>query len=407
MPGQPDDDKSSSLGQPTSTVTRRKWLQTASVGFTSAILAVAGVSADETSPISEGRSRSAVVGGNQSQNEESEDETDDNDSSDGSDNLTLGGGEGYENIVDADDADYIVSGQDELAGALIDAGSGEIVFIDPDVSFEMGNTSLDIPEGVTVASNRGEDGSDGALIETTRGNEPGELFTMHAESRITGIRMRGPWPEGPNGSTNSNAVTAVSEGIEIDNCEIGQFSYAGVNLNNGEAHVHHNHIYEINQSGLGYGVTMSTGRPLIEYNYFDYNRHSIASTGSHEGYVCQYNHFGPNATDIVIDIHEPAGRNSEVHNNIVEANEQIGGDYTPLPALQVRGVPDDVYEITENWFFNQQEPLDSPAGSWTNESIIQPTETAWRNVEFSDNYYGESADVDYDDIIPGYDGSWS
>jgi len=401
MPGQPDDDRTSSLRQSTNTVNRRKWLQLTGVGLTSGILAVAGVSADDdSSSIAESRSRSAVIGGNQSESESSEESSTDT-------AVALGGAEGYDEIIDEDDADVVVATQDELTAALNQAGSGDVVFIESDATLNMDGTSLDITEGVTLASDRGNDSSEGALLETSQGGEPAELFTMQANSRISGIRMRGPWADGPNGSSNSNAVTAVAAGIEIDNCEIGQFSYAGVNLNNGDAHVHHNHIYENNQSGLGYGITMGTGQPLIEYNYFDYNRHSIASTGSHEGYICRYNHFGPNATGVVIDIHEPGGQQSEVYNNIVEAVDHIGGNNTPLPGVQVRGVPDDVFEVTDNWFFNPNEPLDSPAGSWTNEGIIQPTETAWRNVEFEDNYYGEDASVDYDDIIPEYDGSWS
>jgi len=402
MPGQPDDDRTSSHGQPSDAVNRREWLRIAGVGVTTAILGVAGVSADDDSPFTDGRSRSTIGDRNQS-----ESQADDEDSSDQTDGLALGGGEGYDDIIDADDADYVVSDKDELTTALTEVASGEVVFIDPDATLDMSNTSLDVPEGVTVASDRGSDGSDGAMLETAQGSEPAELFTMQAESRITGLRMRGPWADGPNGSSNSNAVTAAATGIEIDNCEIGQFSYAGINLNNGEAHVHHNHIYENNQSGLGYGVTMSTGQPVIEYNFFDYNRHSIASTGSHEGYICRYNHFGPNATGVVIDIHEPAGEYSEVHNNIVEAVDHIGGNNTPLPGVQVRGVPGETFEVTENWFYNPNEPLDSPAGSWTNEGIIQPTETAWRNVEFADNYYGEEASVDIEDIIPDYDGSWT
>ncbi len=400
MPGQPDDNVPSSHVQSSDAVNRRKWLQLVGAGVTTAILGAAGVSADEDgSPFSKGRSRSTVGG---EQREESQ-----RDSSDQTDGIALGGGDGYEDILESDDADYVVESKEELTNALSGATSGEVVFIEPDTTLDMSNTSVDISEGVTVASDRGNEGSDGALLETSQGSEPAELFTMQAESRVTGLRMRGPWADGPNGNSNSNAVTVVGSGIEIDNCEIGQFSYAGVNLNNGEAHVHHNHIYQNNQSGLGYGVTMSTGQPIIEYNFFDYNRHSIASTGSHEGYICRYNHFGPNATGVVIDIHEPAGEHSEVHNNLVEAVDHIGGSNTPLPAVQVRGIPGDEFEVTENWFYNPNEPLDSPVGSWSNEGIIQPTETAWRNVEFEANYYGEDASVDVGDIIPDYDGSWT
>lgn len=389
----------SNSGQTTRDVSRRKLLQITGISMTGAILGTASVSADDGQ-----RSRNVVFGGSSESSEDDDESSESSESGAGGDAPAIGGGEGYEEIVTQDAADTVVSTQDELSTALSGASSGDVVFIESSAEINMDNTSLTVPAGVTVASDRGEDGSAGALLQTSRGNEPGQLFQMNADSRITGIRMRGPWPDGPNGSTMSDAVSVVATGVEIDNCLIEQFSYAGVNLNNGEAHVHHNVIRENNRGGLGYGVTMSSGQPLIEYNYFNYNRHSIASTGSHTGYVCRYNHFGPDATGIVIDIHSPAGEHSEVHNNIVEAVDHIGGSNEPLPGLQVRGVPGNSYEIYENWFFNPREPLDSPTGSWTNEAIIQPTETAWRNVEFADNYYGTDANVEYSDIIPDYDG---
>ena len=320
------------------------------------------------------------------------------------DGTAVGGGPGYGNIVTSDEADYVVSSRSELSSALSSAGSGDVVFIESDAEISMNNTSLNIGSGVTLASDRGRDGSQGALLRTSRGSEPGQMFRMYSGSRITGIRMLGPWADGPNGNSGSNAMTVVSSNVEIDNCEIGQFSYAGVNLNNGEAHVHHNTIYENNRGGLGYGVTMGTGQPVLEYNYFNFNRHSVASTGNHTGYICRFNHFGPKTTGGVIDIHTPGGVRSEVHNNVIEAVDQTAGSKSPIQSVQIRGVPDDSYVLYENWFFNPKEPASSATGSWTTEAIIQPTENSWRNVEFYDNYYGEGANVSVSDIIPGYNG---
>lgn len=141
----------------------------------------------------------------------------------------------------------------------------------------------------------------------------------------------------------------------------------------------------------------------MEWNYFDHNRHSVASTGSHHGYTVRFNHFGPEAAGVVVDMHEPGGVHSEVHNNVVGAVDDITGRRDPLQALQVRGVPAESYEVHDNWFFNPTSPRDTPAGGWTTEALIQPTETAWRNVEFWDNHYGAAADVVSEDIVPGYE----
>lgn len=318
----------------------------------------------------------------------------------------LGGGAGYDNILTEADADYVASSRSELGDALSSASSGEVVFVESDAEISMNNASFDVSSGVTLASDRGNDGSDGALLYTERGSEPSQLFRMDADSRITGIRMSGPWAGGANGNTQSNAVSAVASGVEIDNCDIGQFSYAGVNLNNGEAHVHHNVIYENNRGGLGYGVTMSNGQPVIEYNYFNFNRHSVASTGGHRGYICRFNHFGPDSTGGVIDIHQPGGVESAVHNNVVEATVSTSGHREPLQSIQIRGTPGEAYDVSENWFWNPLEPRSSPGG-WTNEAVIQATAGSWTNVDISDNEYGEDAEVSYGDVIPGYDGHWS
>jgi hypothetical protein len=206
-----------------------------------------------------------------------------------------------------------------------------------------------------------------------------------------------------NSASSSNGVQTYGAS-EVDNCDIWGFSYAGVRVASGDgAHVHHNVVRENNTGGIGYGVAAESGTPIVEYNYFNFNRHSVKSAGDNPGYIARYNHFGPKSTGGVIDVHEPAGVSLEVHNNIVEPVESTSGHRDPLQSIQIRGTPGEAYDVHDNWFFNDLEPRDSPAG-WTNEAIIQATESTWANIDWWDNYYGENANVSYSDVIPGYDG---
>jgi hypothetical protein len=192
----------------------------------------------------------------------------------------------------------------------------------------------------------------------------------------------------------------------VDNCDVYGFSHAAIKTEAGDgAHIHHNVIRENNKGGLGYGVSAQAGHPVIEYNYFNFNRHSVASPGTNHGYTCRYNHFGPDLTDTPMDVHEPGGVRLEVHNNVVEGFVPNIGRFAgeQHQSVQVRGVPDDVAAITDNWFWNPDAPRDTPSG-WTDEAIIQPLVDEWTNVTFSGNAYGEGADVTFGDVIPGYTG---
>ena len=52
-----------------------------------------------------------------------------------------------------------------------------------------------------------------------------------------------------------------------------------------ECYIHHNYIHHNQMNGLGYGMTFSHGGGLVEYNLFNYNRHSIA--GGDEAYAVE------------------------------------------------------------------------------------------------------------------------
>ena len=318
-----------------------------------------------------------------------------------SDGPSIGGGPGYANTVTRAEADVVVTGRSALRDALSSASSGDVVFVPGSASIDLASGEFHVPDGVTVASNRGVDGGDGAMLYTDE--EAEECFILHGDARLTGVQLKGPHPgDDWSGSSGAGAV-AIRGASEVDNCDVWGFSHHGIRPDQGDgAHIHHNVVREINKSGLGYGIGAASGTPVIEYNYFNYNRHSIATSGENPGYVLRYNHFGPKEVMHNIDAHPPAGRRYEIHNNVVETIRREWDDNLNH-AVDIRGVPDDVATITDNWFFNDNAPDPNGAPDQGGQTIVQEDVSEWTNVSFSANYYGEGA-ATYSDVIPGYDG---
>jgi len=314
----------------------------------------------------------------------------------------VGGGPGYEHVVPESAADAVVRTRSDLENALSAASSGDVVYVPGDVSIDLGDRAYNVPDGVTLASDRGIDGSAGAVLSTDY--EVGELIRVHGDGRLTGVQVKGPHPgDDWGGSSSAGGAETLGAG-EIDNCDVWGFSHHGIQADSGDgAHIHHNVIRENNTSGLGYGVAASSGTPVIEYNYFNYNRHSVATGGNNPGYVLRYNHFGPKEVMHNIDAHRPAGERYEIHNNVVETVRREWDDNLNH-SVNIRGVPDDRATIRDNWFFNDNAPDPDGSPDAGGQTIVQEHVSDWRNVSFSGNAYGEGASVSYGDVIPGYDG---
>jgi len=296
----------------------------------------------------------------------------------------IGGGDGYDDLVQPSAADYSVASVSELVDALGRASSGDVVYVDGSAELNLGSRELTVPSGVTLASDRGVDGAAGGHLYTTSIMWP--LFWIEGGARVTGLRV-----SGPSYSYREYDADAVDMGlrvsgsnVEIDNNEIWGFTHAAVRPA-GDTHVHHNHIHHNPMDGLGYGVSTTSGSPLIEYNYFNYNRHSIASGGGN-GYTARYNHFGPDAVDHVMDMHRPGGTTIDIHHNTVEAVTHVQ-DNGRTECVAIRGTPSDVADIHGNWFYNPNEPKSTPEG-WDGSAITQVHTSSWQNVTFDGNHYG-------------------
>ncbi|WP_018257026.1 hypothetical protein [Halomicrobium katesii] len=309
---------------------------------------------------------------------------------DANDAPVVGGGTGYEHTVGPEQADVTVGTRSELRDALGSASSGDVVYVAGDATIDMGGAEWSVPEGVTLASDRGIDGAPGGHLQTT--DLPWPMFVVRANARVTGLRVSGQYDEyvdltdGPV----SIGLQVADSGVEIDNNEVFGFSHAAIRPFS-DTHVHHNDVHHNPMGGLGYGVSVTRGEPLIEYNYFNYNRHSVAGSGNC-GYTARYNHFGPETVDHVIDQHEPGGTTMEIHHNTVEATEHVQNGGEP-EAVAIRGTPDGVASIHHNWFYNADEPKSTPA-DWDGSAITQVNTGDWANVEYEANHYGSDEPAD-------------
>lgn len=293
---------------------------------------------------------------------------------------SIGGGEGYAAIVT--EGDHVVESVEALVAALAAAQPGEVVFIPGETEIDLTTLIyieqlvIGIPEGVTLAGDRGNAGSAGALVVSDALATKIMIRALGPDVRVTGLRIQGPNPkrqlthhrrafgEGGDGSSyyykfpTQNGIATEHDALEVDNCDISGFGHGGVYLQSGEGHhVHHCYIHHCQYNGLGYGICHNLASSLIEYNLFDFNRHSIAGTGRPGcGYVARNNVELGTSLSHCFDMHggrdrgdgtDIAGTSIEIHNNTFGA---------PKPAIVIRGVPQDICDVHHNWFQQHADP---------------------------------------------------
>jgi hypothetical protein len=286
----------------------------------------------------------------------------------------IGGGIGYAFPVTK--GDYEVTNLEELLDALSRAKSGQVVFIPDEISIDLTTRIfieglvLEIPSGVTLAGNRGEQGSKGGKLLSKALDTPLMIQAKGPGVRISGLRIQGPNPDrhlehhkrsfGPGGLGReyyykfpvSRGIVTEYPDLKVDNCEIAAFSGSGIFLKKGTGHhVHHNFIHQCQYNGLGYGVSHAAASSLIEYNLFNENRHSIAGSGvSGCGYIARHNIEQGISLSHCFDMH--GGRDRKDNTDIAGTSIEIYNNtfYAPQTAVVIRGVPEEKCEIHHNWF---------------------------------------------------------
>jgi len=312
----------------------------------------------------------------------------------------IGGGVGYKDRVELQDA-TVVRDQRTLVRELSNAQPGQVIYIPGEITIDL-TASIEankklvlyIPTGVTLAGDRGIDGSRGALIRCDAIEPYSLIVARGAGVRISGLRIEGP---NPDRNTEHHQRTAgrkslgptyyklfpVQSGVytehdrlRVDNCEISGFGLSGVHLKSGTGHrVDHNSIHHCQHEGLGYGVMLDVAEAVIEHNLFDYTRHAIAGTGRVGcSYVARDNIVGKHATSHSFDMHggkdrldgtDIAGTSIQVYSNTFLSDKS---------AVVVRGVPEVKSKVSRNWF----------AGRQSGRQALRIEEGA----ELHDNWYG-------------------
>ncbi|MFC4360173.1 hypothetical protein ACFO0N_19675 [Halobium salinum] len=333
----------------------------------------------------------------------------------------LGGGDGYDpdafreherpcgDRVTEADADRVVRDAGELAAAVDAAGRDEVVWIPGDATLDVTDLAgLEPAPGVTVASDRGLDGSPGARLLVRDPDEPNErprpLFRLAGDgSRVTGLCFEAPetdfaeyvwWKEG-------TAVSVDADDAEVDDCAFRGWGHAGVEVGRSGAvartHVHHNHFVDNALRQLGYGVTVFHGDPLVQSNYFDDNRHAVACDGfADAAYVARDNLCGPRACGHVFDMHRAeevsddagsqAGRRVDIVDNVVMA--RTGPDGEPETGIFVRGTPLEGGRIVGNQFAHP--PMDDPRGGPGEAMALAVDDVAAAGIRVADNDFDVS-----------------
>jgi hypothetical protein len=322
----------------------------------------------------------------------------------------IGGGAGYTRVVT--DGDHRVSALDELIAALAEAQPGEVVFVDPAGDYDCTTLVyaeqlvLEVPEGVTLASNRGQDGSRGAVIYSDAFQTAPLIRATGPNVRLTGLWVRGPDPKprldhhrrsfrADRGDDKvqheyyyrfpcSKGIDSAFPGLEVDNCEVSGWSIAGIHLSGGDGHrVHHCYIHHNQYNGLGYGVCLGSAPAvvLIDQNLFNYNRHSIAATGMPGNAYEACNNVEIEASlSHMFDMHggrdrgdgtDIAGAWLKVHHNTFRTDR--------VRALVVRGTPEEPSEVWGNWLFHAA-PGDAAFMPWPMGGAT--------NLDCRDNAYG-------------------
>ncbi|MGI6609479.1 MAG: hypothetical protein ACOX4G_03080 [Limnochordia bacterium] len=270
----------------------------------------------------------------------------------------LGGGTGYTRLVHG--GEYEVQDREGFLAALKRARPGEIIYLLPQAEIDLtGLENVEMPQGVTIAGNRGDAGSPGPLIYSTQ-LKTYPLFNVGGPGvRVTGIRLRGPSPQTPD----SIAMRIMANDVEVDNCEIFNWSYAGVAILRAQnAYIHHNFIHDVRRPGLGYPVVVDDGTALVEANIFDYYRHAIAATGTKgTGYEARYNLVRESAISHAFDMHGGTDycprRTTCTDQDVLTAGAYVDIHHntfliTSYEAIRIRGVPSEYVDIHHNWFID-------------------------------------------------------
>ena len=315
----------------------------------------------------------------------------------------IGGGGCYSHAVT--EGDYLVLNRSELLDALSVAQAGEVVLVGPGAEIDLsGDSKIRIPEGVTLAGDRGNCNSDseGPLLYANSMPEGEGLFWLRPGCRVTGLRFRGPDADFSNidydiqPASWNRCLVSWGEDIEVDNCEISNFHHSAISANSGSAnlHIHHNFLRDIHAYPV---ITLdySSSSVLIEANRIHWVWTAMASTGYPvTGYEARYNLITRKPAPVswenyngghAIDMHFfrevkntrghlISGNEMKVHHNTF-INEAAGDPSITLALdAEISGVPRVLAEFHNNCFLQADPATVKHEGgnTWVHNNLYGP-----------------------------------
>lgn len=311
----------------------------------------------------------------------------------------IGGGNCYRNIIHRYKANFVVTNKNEFLDAISKSKENDIIYISELDTIDLtGLKNIIIPKGVTIASNRGENGSIGGMIkydsfwpELTYT----ALFVTGGENiRITGLRIQGPNPEiwdHDYSRLYSNAIKTLHKGIEVDNNEAWAWDkwFLWLAICD-KAYVHHNYIHHTQRAGYGYPVWVggsgseTNGYAKIYANIFEAARHCIASSGHRNSWEGRYNVVLNQQLYVNFDRHTSGngligGKTTILSNNLILSKQDRNVGFA-FPDTSVGGR----VLISNNYFKN---PSNNSGGCGTLYDL-KDTVFYGGTVQFKNNKFG-------------------
>ncbi|WP_185955145.1 right-handed parallel beta-helix repeat-containing protein [Solitalea koreensis] len=280
-----------------------------------------------------------------------------------------------------DKYDYLVSTSAELVSALGKATSGQIVYVADNAKIDLTNTAtISLKAGVKLYSGRGKNGALGGLVYTNSLTKT--MFkTAGTNVNINGLRIQGPSTTTASVTINYSMIGVLvnHDGALIENVEVFGFPYAGIKFQgNKTGRVTKSYIHHNQRAGLGYGIVLDKGFALIDYNYFDYNRHAIAGGGaSGTSFEAAFNTVLEHATEHSFDMHGSEGDYKGVGGTSINVHDNTFymGQYR---AVTIRATPEKELIIKNNKFIHKSQ---DPA-------ILLFSSGSWGSTTISGNTYG-------------------
>ena len=330
----------------------------------------------------------------------------------------IGGGPGYAHYYSPSGA-RVATNQQELTDALAAAAAGDVVWVPDGTTITIaGRYGRTVKSGVVLASNRGQDGAAGGKIEWACTSSSGmdALLALESGSTISGLTLEGPIATASMSGGKGAACIGLrgvdgASGIEIENCEVSKFAWAGMDFNEGKLdestrhHIHHCYIHNCQRHGLGYGIAQEGSCAyLAEGCIFRENRHHImAQAGSAipNSYEVRYNEFheaiyasngNVNGTwyySHQVDCHGCDSSHSCYAGNVLYIHHNTFYDNPGKPNVCIRGIPMTGCEVSWNWTTKKGTDAGQNADSAVWSQWVSGS--AYQRMSVRHNWYGDNA----------------